>query len=148
MKKIAVSVWYEALVCGAAPTDLCFAQVEQTIKTWHQPIAALIVEPIMAEGGDLHASPYFFQQLRRITLQHDILMIADEVQTGVGATGDFWAHSHWQLPRDTPVDMVTFSKKMQAAGHFYHHRLTPDQPYRNFNTWVREPTQRIGACRR
>lgn len=47
--------------------DRCLRELEHTIKTWHIPVAGLIVEPIQAEGGDNHASPRFFREIRRIT---------------------------------------------------------------------------------
>ena len=54
------------------------------------------MEPIQAEGGDNWASPYFFQACN-ITKEQDVAFIVDEVQTGVCATGKFWAHEHWYL---------------------------------------------------
>ena len=65
----------------------CLAEAERLIKEWHIPPAAIIIEPIASEGGDNHASPEFFRALREITKKHQILMIVDEVQTGIGATG-------------------------------------------------------------
>ena len=62
-------------------------EVDRLIKEWHIPPAAIIIEPIASEGGDNHASPKFFRQLREITKKHQILMIVDEVQTGMGSTG-------------------------------------------------------------
>lgn len=50
----------------------CLAAVEELIKTWHCPVAALIVEPIQSEGGDNHASPAFFQGLRDLTKKHGV----------------------------------------------------------------------------
>lgn len=98
-------------------------------------MAAVIVEPIQSEGGDNHASPAFFQGLREITANHNILLIVDEVQTGFGATGKFWAHDHWNL--SSPPDIVTFSKKAQTAGYFFgNNQLRPDKAYRQFNTWM------------
>jgi len=108
----------------------------------HCPVAAVIVEPIQSEGGDNHASPSFFQGLRDITKKHDVMLIADEVQTGFGATGKFWAHEHWNL--DSPPDMVTFSKKAQTAGYFFgDDQLCPDKAYRQFNTWIGDPARVI-----
>lgn len=75
----------------------CLAAAEDKMKHAKTPIAALIVEPIQSEGGDNHASAKFFQGLRDLTKKYDILMIVDEVQTGVGATGQFWAHESWNL---------------------------------------------------
>lgn len=65
------------------------------IKTHKVPVAGVIVEPIQAEGGDNWASPDFFRGLREITKELDVALIVDEVQTGVCATGKFWAHEHW-----------------------------------------------------
>jgi len=48
-----------------------------------------------------------------------------------------WAHEHWNL--DTPPDVVTFSKKLQAAGFFHNVELRPNMGYRNFNTWLADP---------
>jgi 4-aminobutyrate aminotransferase/(S)-3-amino-2-methylpropionate transaminase len=118
-----------------AEEQRCLDEVERLITTWRFPVAALIVEPIQSEGGDNHASPSFFQGLRRLTQKHGIVMIADEVQTGFGATGKFWGHEHWEL--DSPPDIVTFSKKAQTAGYFFGDRmLVPDKAYRQFNTYV------------
>ncbi len=104
---------------------MCLKKTEEIIKTWHCPIAAAIIEPIQSEGGDNHASPVYFQKLRKLLLKYRILMIVDEVQTGVGSTGTFWAHEKWNL--DTPPDMVSFSKKFQAAGWYFHdEKLIPN----------------------
>lgn len=109
------------------------ALVEETIQQWESkaPVAAVVVEPIQSEGGDNHASPHFFRRLREVTKQRGVYMIVDEVQTGVGATGTFWAHEKWDLP--TPPDAVSFSKKMQAAGYYHTEELRPSAGYRNFN---------------
>ncbi|KAJ2849365.1 hypothetical protein IWW36_002681 [Coemansia brasiliensis] len=112
----------------------CLEELERILRTHPVPIAAVIIEPIQSEGGDRHASAEFFRAVRSITQETDVLMIVDEVQTGCGATGSFWAHEQWDLP--TPPDVVTFSKKMQAAGFFHTRALVPDQAYRNFNTWL------------
>lgn len=120
----------------------CLQATEELIDTFPKPVAAVVVEPIQSEGGDNHASPMFFQQLRELTLRKGILFIVDEVQTGVGATGKFWAHEHWNLT--TPPDIVTFSKKAQAAGYYYHDpSLRPNAPYRQFNTWMGDPARAI-----
>lgn len=118
------------------------ADVERLITTHHLPPCAVVVEPIQSEGGDNHASPAFFQGLRTLTKKHNVLFIVDEVQTGVGATGKFWAHDHWNL--DSPPDMVTFSKKAQTAGYYFGNpELRPNKPYRQFNTWMGDPARAI-----
>ncbi|RMJ08241.1 4-aminobutyrate aminotransferase [Fusarium kuroshium] len=119
----------------------CLEAAESIIKN-NPKVVAVIVEPIQSEGGDNHASPAFFQGLRDITRRHDVLLIADEVQTGVGATGKFWAHEHWKL--STPPDMVTFSKKAQTAGFYFGNpELKPSKPYRLCNTWSGDPARAL-----
>ncbi|KAG0253947.1 4-aminobutyrate transaminase [Mortierella polycephala] len=121
----------------------CLELAEDTMKNARTPIAAMIVEPIQSEGGDNHASARFFQGLRDLTKKYDILMIVDEVQTGVGVTGQFWAHEAWNLT--SPPDIVTFSKKFQAAGWFHRPEIRADAPYRNFNTWMGDPIRALQA---
>lgn len=86
--------------------------VQELIAHWRDqksmPVAAIVLEPILSEGGDIYISKNFAQMLRRLTTEHDIAFIVDEVQTGVGATGKYWAHQHW----DIKPDMMTFAKKM------------------------------------
>ncbi|KAI9850477.1 MAG: 4-aminobutyrate transaminase [Thelocarpon superellum] len=132
----------EHVEANAAEEQRCLDETERLIKEWPQPPVAVVVEPIQSEGGDNHASPAFFRGLRALTKKHDVLLIVDEVQTGVGATGKFWAHEHWDLP--DPPDMVTFSKKAQTAGYYFGNpELRPNKPYRQFNTWMGDPTKAI-----
>lgn len=120
----------------------CIEETERLITEWPLPPAAVVVEPIQSEGGDNHASPDFFRRLRDLTKKHNILLIVDEVQTGIGATGKFWAHEHWNL--SSPPDMVTFSKKAQTAGYYFGNpELRPNRPYRQFNTWMGDPARAI-----
>ena len=131
---------------NAAAEQASLDEVDRLIRTWHLPPAAVVVEPIQSEGGDNHASPSFFRRLRSLTRRHGVLLIVDEVQTGVGATGKLWAHEHWDLrPEDGgPPDIVTFSKKAQAAGYYYADPdLSPNKPYRQFNTWMGDPARAL-----
>lgn len=127
---------------NATEEKRCLEETEHLIKNFHHPVAAVVIEPVQSEGGDNHASPAFFNGLREITRRHDVMFIVDEVQTGVGATGKFWAHDHWNLA--DPPDMVTFSKKAQMAGYYYANPdLRPNKPYRQFNTWMGDPARAI-----
>lgn len=124
--------------------DRCLKIVEDLITNWEIPVAALLIEPIQSEGGDNHASKYFLQKLRDITLKHGVVYIIDEVQTGVGATGKMWCHEYADI--QPPVDLVTFSKKFQSAGYFFHDPdFIPNEPYRQFNTWCGDPARMIVA---
>ena len=127
---------------NAADEARCLAETEDLIQNFHNPVAAVVVEPVQSEGGDNHASPIFFRGLRDVTKRHNVMLIVDEVQTGVGATGKFWAHEHWDLAH--PPDMVTFSKKAQTAGYYFGNSdLRPNKPYRQFNTWMGDPAKAI-----
>lgn len=75
-------------------------------------IAALIIEPIQGEGGDNHFRPEFLQRLRRLCDEHEVLLIFDEVQSGMGITGKNWCCEHFGvLP-----DLLAFGKKSQVCG--------------------------------
>ena len=100
-------------------------------------IAGVIVEPIQGEGGDRHANAAFFRALRALCSRYEAAFIVDEVQTGGGGTGDWWAHSAWGL--EEPPDLVTFSKKMQIGGYYLREDFFPPEPYRIFNTFLGDP---------
>ncbi len=75
-------------------------------------IAALIIEPIQGEGGDNHFRGEWLQTLRRICDENEMLLIFDEVQTGMGTTGRNWACEHFEVK----PDLVAFGKKVQVCG--------------------------------
>ena len=97
------------------------------------------MEPIQSEGGDNYLSNEFAQGVRDLTLELGIFFICDEVQTGVGCTGKFWAHEHWNL--STPPDFVTFAKKMLSCGFYHMHETKSQQGYRHFNTFFGDPVR-------
>jgi len=87
------------------------AQAERYFEQYPDEIACIILEPIQGEGGDNHFRPEFHQALRKLADNHDALLIYDEVQTGIGLTGKFWAHEHYVQP-----DILAFGKKAQVCG--------------------------------
>lgn len=87
-------------------------EVETAVARHGHDIACLLVEPIQAEGGDNHFRPEFLRELRRLADEHEFLLIFDEVQTGLGATGSWWA---WQQLGVEP-DLFAFGKKVQVCG--------------------------------
>ncbi|MEJ2110739.1 MAG: L-lysine 6-transaminase [Acidobacteriota bacterium] len=93
--------------------------IEEILESNGREIAALIIEPIQGEGGDNHFRGEFLRALRRICDTHDILFILDEVQTGVGLTGKFWAHEHFEIQ----PDILSFGKKTQVCGILASERL-------------------------
>ncbi len=122
---------------NAARTAAALERVGALCISHPDEIAAVIVEPIQGEGGDRHASPEFFRALRALTRRHGVALIVDEVQTGAGGTGAWWAHSAWGL--DHPPDLVTFSKKMQLGGYYMSSELVAAEPLRIFNTFLGDP---------
>ena len=86
-------------------------QITDAIRQHKDDIAAIIIEPIQAEGGDNHFRKEFLAKLRQICDENDILLIFDEVQTGIGITGKMWAHEHFVKP-----DLMSFGKKTHICG--------------------------------
>jgi L-lysine 6-transaminase len=87
-------------------------QVKQAIHQYRDRFAGLIIEPIQSEGGDNHFRPEFMQTLRDLCSENRIIFILDEVQTGIGLTGRFWAHEHHGIQ----PDIISFGKKTQVCG--------------------------------
>jgi 4-aminobutyrate aminotransferase/(S)-3-amino-2-methylpropionate transaminase len=121
--------------CVSQVNDILYKDSQEKRPT----IAGMIVEPIQGEGGDNHAPANFFREIRKLAKHYGVSFMVDEVQTGVGSTGKFWAHEHWDL--DTPPDIVTFAKKMQIAGYFTTKDYEPTHPYQIFNTWMGDPVR-------
>jgi L-lysine 6-transaminase len=88
------------------------SQIDQAIGTHGHDIACLLIEPIQGEGGDNHFRPEFLAELRERADRHEFMLIYDEVQTGMGLTGDWWA---WQQLGVAP-DIFCFGKKSQVCG--------------------------------
>jgi 4-aminobutyrate aminotransferase len=65
-----------------------------------QEVAAIIVEPIQGEGGYIVPPPEFHGELRKLCDKHGILLVADEVQSGMGRTGKMFAMEHWGVMPD------------------------------------------------
>ena len=101
--------------------DKVIQQIVSAVHNNPDEIACLIIEPIQGEGGDNHFRQEFFQQLRALADEHEFLLIYDEVQTGVGVTGNMWAHQ--QFAESCRPDIISFGKKMQICGIFCGNRV-------------------------
>ena len=93
---------------------------EQSVKQIMKAIAddpdghcAIIIETIQGEGGDNHFRTEFFQRLRQICDENEMMLIFDEVQSGMGITGKMWA---WQHHAPVRPDIFAFGKKSQICG--------------------------------
>ena len=90
----------------------CAEAIEETIlREGADTVAAVIAEPVHGAGGVIPPVPEYFPKLREICDRHDVLFIADEVITGFGRTGRWFALRHW----DVQPDIVTFAKAITSA---------------------------------
>ncbi len=95
-----------------AKEQLAERQIRAVLAQKAVDIAAIIIEPIQGEGGDNHFRGEFLQTLRRLCDEHEMLLIYDEVQSGMGITGRNWCCEHFGvLP-----DLLCFGKKAQVCG--------------------------------
>ena len=92
--------------------QMSIQQIKRAILDNPDDIAAIIIEPIQGEGGDNHFRAEFFKELRTIADENDILLIFDEVQSGMGVTGKMWAYQRFGVE----PDIVAFGKKTQVCG--------------------------------
>ena len=82
-------------------------------------VAAFIMEPIQGEGGDNHFRLEFFKAVRQLCDENEMLLIFDEVQSGVGITGRMWAFQHYGVE----PDLFCFGKKTQVCGFASNDRI-------------------------
>lgn len=124
------------------------AQVKDAFHYYKDDIAAIIIEPIQAEGGDNHFRKEFLQQLRRLADENEAMLIFDEVQTGMGITGKMWAYEWFVEP-----DMIAFGKKMQVCGFMSTKRVDEVEDnvfttaWRINSTWGGSLTDMVRAAR-
>ena len=111
-------------------------------------IAAILIEPIQGEGGDNHFRSEFLKALRTLADEREALLIFDEVQTGVGLTGAWWAFQHFGVV----PDICCFAKKMQVGGIFVSRRIDEVDsvfkvPSRISSTWGGSLADMVRATR-
>ena len=94
-------------------TERAIASLENLFEAEVSPkrVAAVIIEPVLGEGGFVPASAAFLGHLRELTERHGIMLIADEIQSGFGRTGKFFAIEHSGV---TP-DLITVAKSLAAG---------------------------------
>jgi 4-aminobutyrate aminotransferase len=113
---------YRAAGGGHAPDERCTCDWEAQLDLlFHQlvypdRIAGIIVEPVIGEGGYIVPPPGFLPRLREIARQHGILLIADEVQTGFGRTGELFAVRHWDVEPDILVMAKGIASGLPLSG--------------------------------
>jgi len=88
-----------------------FNDIESVKKLMNDKTAAVLIETIQCEGGIHPADPKFLKELRDITRENGVLLIVDEVQTGLGRTGKMWAYEHYEIE----PDIMTSAKALGAG---------------------------------
>jgi 4-aminobutyrate aminotransferase/(S)-3-amino-2-methylpropionate transaminase len=94
-------------------SERALASLEELLESDVSPerVAAVIIEPVLGEGGFVPAPRAFLQGLRALTEKHGILLIADEIQSGFGRTGRFFAIEH----SGVKPDLITVAKSLAAG---------------------------------
>jgi 4-aminobutyrate aminotransferase len=88
---------------GLSDAEAVIDYIENTLFARIVPageVAAIFVEPIQGEGGYVVPPPDFFPLLRQLCDRHGILLVVDEIQSGMGRTGKWWAIEHWNVVPD------------------------------------------------
>jgi 4-aminobutyrate aminotransferase len=108
--------------CYRCPFDLSYPECghrcvdfidEQVLKKYVPPeeVAGIVFEPIQGEGGYIVPPPEYFQRLKKLSDKYGLLMIADEVQAGIGRTGKWFAIEHWK----TEPDIICIAKAIASG---------------------------------
>lgn len=114
-----------------------------------EDIASIIIEPIQGEGGDNHLRPEFLQAVRRLADEYEVMLIFDEIQTGMGLTGTWWAFQQLGVE----PDIFAFGKKSQVCGIAVSRRVDEVtrnvfvEPSRIASTWAGNVVDMVRAQR-
>ncbi|OAQ52622.1 hypothetical protein HTG_13440 [Natrinema mahii] len=96
-----------------------------------EQVAFLILEPVQGEGGYRVPDAEFMSAVDDLCTEHDIPLIADEIQSGVGRTGEMWAADHY----DFEPDVITSAKALRVGATISRSELFPDEKARISSTW-------------
>ncbi len=99
--------------------DESIRQINKALEDRGEDISAMIIEPIQGEGGDRHFRPEFMARLRKVCDGNDVMLVFDEIQSGFGLTGEWWAYQHY----DVAPDIISFGKKTQVCGIMANERV-------------------------
>lgn len=99
---------FEPLVAGFEKVNLNDLAAIESVLSKHKEVVAIMLEPIQGEGGIHIAELEYLQAIRKLCDQHNLLMIMDEVQTGMGRTGEWFAFQHASIK----PDVMTLAKAL------------------------------------
>ncbi|XP_057311617.1 probable 4-aminobutyrate aminotransferase, mitochondrial [Hydractinia symbiolongicarpus] len=132
----------EYIMYNRAEESQCLEKCFETIKDCANQLkhaAAFVVDPTLLCEGDV--SPEFYNCLRTICEEFDVAFIVNEVDTGLGVTGKFWAHQHWNLTKSP--DVVVFGKKMMMSGFYFRPDFHPNQSFSTICGSTDEPANLV-----
>jgi L-lysine 6-transaminase len=109
----------ESLADAERREKAALEQAKQFLVERKDDVAAFIMEPIQGEGGDNHFRPEFFRAVRQLCDENEMVLIFDEVQSGVGITGKMWSFQNYGVE----PDMFCFGKKTQVCGFASNDRI-------------------------
>jgi L-lysine 6-transaminase len=102
----------ENIAAVAAEEQRVLAEMEDYLQQHAVDVACILLEPIQGEGGDNHFRVEFLKGLRDLADRFDVMLVFDEVQTGMGLTGTWWLFQQLGVE----PDVFAFAKKMQVGG--------------------------------
>jgi 4-aminobutyrate aminotransferase/(S)-3-amino-2-methylpropionate transaminase len=93
--------------------DHCIAQLDNAMIAQVDPsaLACIVIEPVQGEAGFVAMPKKFMQHIRKLCTDHGIVMVADEIQCGMGRTGKLWACEHF----DVVPDLITTAKSLGSG---------------------------------
>ena len=108
-------------------------------------VAAILLEPIQGEGGYVVPTPEFLPRLRALCDKYGILLIADEVQSGVGRTGKWWAIEHWNVEPDILLSAKGIASGLPLGAMMARRSVMTWQPGSHGNTFGGNPVSCAAA---
>ena len=94
-------------------------------------VAYLVVEPVQGEGGYHVPSDAFMDEIAALVEEHDLTLVADEIQSGMGRTGEWWGADHYAIE----PDVIASAKALRVGATVAREEVFPDEPARLSSTW-------------
>ncbi|MFC7058745.1 class-III pyridoxal-phosphate-dependent aminotransferase [Halovenus salina] len=96
-----------------------------------EEVAALVIEPFQGEGGYRPPSEAFMSEIAELCEEHNLTLVADEIQSGMGRTGEWWASDHYPIE----PDVITSAKALRVGATISTKEVFPDDKGRISSTW-------------
>ncbi len=96
-----------------------------------EDVAYVVIEPIQGEGGYRFPSEAFVDEIAALCDEHDLTLVADEIQSGIGRTGEFWAADHYPIE----PDVIASAKSLRVGATIGRSEVFPEERSRLSSTW-------------